>query len=424
MHVVAANPQLYQPIITHLSALHGRNSWHVSDLGAWLEQTTLLKTPESTQLALVGLTVQDITLLSQRQQRLLDQQLAKLPSTTSLLVPRLDLDGALLDPYLALQSSLPWSWSGLPEQPELAERYPDLPITKQHYAMSALSQYALCPYRYFARYQLQLDTPEIDSYWGLPRRKLGELAHKLFENKLPVAFKNNPLREADLESLIPDYFPTGLNGVFQQLEWKNNKRTLIQALRDEASFMHDNQLQPEAFEKKLTLKIAVPLGQQQHEVLIHCRIDRIDTLTDDAGSPHLFIVDYKTNAGSVGPQERQQMRQLIQPQLPIYILALQQEQQVEVIGGMEVRLKSGKRGGLVVDDYAKQFKSRVFEKVASADFQMGFQQSLQALLQRLLTGDFKPAPQDPQRCGLGRCPYWGICRYDAVVSDSELEAAI
>lgn len=351
-----------------------------------------------------------------------------LPSMASLIMmaPMADLDGAILEPLTTIdgRSLEPLTQNDevrhtelvMPPEPAIAMAPPT------QLAASAIAQYALCPYRYFARYVLQLNDKEVGEFWQLSSRRLGEFVHRVFELKLlPLFFdKEVPGQklESDIDVIAKEFFPSGMHGAFQTMEWRQLRLDLQKALSDEVAYLKKYNLQPMQVETLLTLICEL---SQRRTIAIRCRIDRIDKIEGvPSQKPAVGVVDYKTRRGSVDPKYRLQMQSFVQPQLPLYMLAVAQQGNYEPYGAVEVRLRSGKRGGLVRDELAKRFKSQSFAKLPEVDLLPRFQRQLNDLLERLTANDFRPAPQDPvDQCGLGACPYWAVCRFDKPTDEND-----
>lgn len=372
------------------------------------------------QLFVLGCSAKDMQLLGQRLIEPLMTSLLAHPGAIFTYAKR-DLDGQphismpllaelsaeVIDPASLTNSDAP-AVAPTPVDSVLSDYIPPTTLSA-----TALSQFAICPYRYFGAYLLELRENEEDNYWGLSPRRIGEFAHKVFELELTRAANGELPDDARFEAIAAEFFPNGFNGAFQRLEWEQAKRCVREALQKEIEFIRDRRLRPLHFELQAQLDCggATPLR-------VRCRIDRVDELVDEGT---LWVTDYKTRSGSIGPAYRQQIVDLVHPQLPIYLLALRQQYNKPLAGGAEVRVRSGKRGGIVGESLAKRFKERGFEKLDDATMVGDFETRLTAMLQRLTAGKMAPQPRDPKRCGLGNCPYYGLCRFDLVADETETE---
>ncbi len=367
------------------------------------------------RLIVLGMCQQDLLVVSEKQRsKLLAHLLAR--KAINLFTPLRDFDGSELTPIL-----LPSSWhsrdgNSLFPRPGVGKRdvqapiSPEPPLPKQ-LSTSAVAQYALCPYRYLARYLFKLDAKPAPSYWGLQPQTLGEVAHKVLEIKLPEALAGSEINASSLDKVAAKTFVHGFHSLLQQLEWENLRRALLELLVQEPLWMADKRLELHGSELELHFDLQLENGQEA-KIRLVARLDRVDRLAEDGA---LVVIDYKTMGGRLGPKERGEISALIQPQLPIYLLALQKEQQGEaakLAGAIEIRIRTGERGGVVGEEYASIFKSAQFQKLSAAEFLPSFEQQLKSLLRRLLQHELAPAPRKAERCGLGNCPYWGLCRYD------------
>ena len=274
-------------------------------------------------------------------------------------------------------------------------------------SVSALSQFALCPYRYFAAYGLGLRAREVGNSWRLPHLKIGELAHAFFEIQLAPERDQEGHQDSKeiLEALLQEYLPAGLKTVFHEQQWQSLVQKLITALDSELELLNKHRAKVKATETAFEFLM--------DDLTIRGRIDRIDELPGGK----LVIVDYKTSGGTIGPKDRQQMSELIKPQLPIYLLALQRQRQDQVAAAIEVRLRSNQRGGIADKSLAVLYKSASYLKLAAKDMQPSFEEKLKAMLTRLCSGEVAAQPASTDHCGLGRCDYWHLCRIESHQQD-------
>jgi hypothetical protein len=197
---------------------------------------------EKSHLWLLGCSREDVRKFGEQKLKHLIQGVAP-SSDLHLSASLLDTDGSKLTPLqmeglgISRSSETPINLTSTVSSKE--KFLSDLP---ESLSASAIAQYALCPYRYFSRYQLRLDEKPAATPWNLPADKLGELIHKVFELKLPQLVAGGALEEHELQTIINDFFPQGWQGIFQQLDWQSLQRPLLEALSSEVEFIQKHRL--------------------------------------------------------------------------------------------------------------------------------------------------------------------------------------
>jgi len=272
-------------------------------------------------------------------------------------------------------------------------------------SVTQISELALCPYRYFSSALLNLRPLEKTSYWELSRRRLGTLAHDILEKVLPRLVQGEDIQVETLVTI----------SAFQEREWQTVRQALHTFLFDEKSVMSRRQQTLQQVEKPFELPISFTFDSHQHTVTIVGRMDRLDQLEDGSW----LVMDYKTKGGTIGPLERQEMVKLIRPQIPLYMLAVEHLFGGPVAGGLEIRLRSNKQGGLVLDKYKDRFKAASFMKCTADQFLSLFSKEVDQLLHKLVERHYLPGPTSRLQCGLNSCPFWRLCRFDWPVTTEE-----
>lgn len=304
----------------------------------------------------------------------------------------------------------------------------DLPI----FSPSSIAEFSSCPYRYFAGYRLKLrDESRVpdDSYWGLSPFIVGQIAHRAFETLLRrTELVDDPLLGA-IDHIANHIEGHRFEGAFQRRAWSKARFEIAAAIATMREGLAGDRTVI-AEEHPFSIMLDVPMGGDDHRTVeLRGRIDRVDVVQDDAeegadnGDRLYLIVDYKSASSPLGPAIRQDMLELIRPQLPIYMLAvgqtLAQGRYENVTGAVEYRYRSTSPEGGLVDQRLKgrpQFSSRRYEGFDSrAQFQR-IEQQLATAIQRILNNDRALEPQIQEYCGFGQCPYWSMCRIGEVKS--------
>lgn len=211
-------------------------------------------------------------------------------------------------------------------------------------SVSALEDYANCPFKYFVRYVLRAE--ERIKYEVDPRH-IGAFQHLVLERfHRSIVYENKQWRD-----LSPDEAAERISGIADQImqEYNNklflaNPANLFQAkvlarkLKDfikvnvewlnksykfdptfvEIGFGLDGSILP-------PIKIEI---DDKHQMLITGRIDRIDIFFKDNQSLPCVVIDYKSGAKNIDPLL---LANGVQLQLPLYLLLLRQIERFDAL---------------------------------------------------------------------------------------------
>ncbi len=173
---------------------------------------------------------------------------------------------------------------------------------------TSLEVYARCPFQFFAKRVLRINSVRGKMVEELPASTLGELCHAVLQQTYLKLIENGwPEREASLGSLkqkiliiaeeVLAWYESGsATGYF--LTWQITKDIIIQlvtlAVEADTQVYRQHGFRPMAFEVNAEGQLRT-LGSPFAHMKIRGRLDRVDFRNDPPG---LRIVDYKFQAGS------------------------------------------------------------------------------------------------------------------------------
>lgn len=218
-------------------------------------------------------------------------------------------------------------------------------------ATTALEQFARCPYRYFARYELGLDTP-FDLFG---RAMYGTILHALFAAYTAERRKGN----VDIPTFAHGFFERWLSETEVPEHQKDAYETYL-TLYEEAGVRALVRIEEMLAQSDLTVvaeerpfAVDMPNGMR-----VAGRIDRID----ETGAGKL-VIDYKTGAKAFSAESAEALRDA---QLLFYLASIAPEERA---GAVYLPIGEGKFSGFLAED--DDILTRV-EKTPGANLGQGF----------------------------------------------------
>ncbi len=300
-------------------------------------------------------------------------------------------------------------------------------------SVTAIEDYALCPWRFFARNHLKLNEPEQDLL-GLEARELGSLKHAFLQKFYTIwmkqyfsqgKFPENDEIEKTLEKtsgeiealaqsspranqLPPILFRDEIRRIRKSIErvinkefsqWTQAKKKFF-PYKLEWSFGRKET--PPLF-WKISEKISLPLSGI---------VDRVDFCEE---SGEFFLYDYKSSRGY---ELAKRIREKKSFQLFLYLKAVQQYlfPHDEGIGALYWDLKSAENNQGFIQKASLKESGRPSTKGTSfmdTDNYMALQDELSNALDRVLLGIIEGNyPVEPEECQKKQCSFYQICRYE------------
>ena len=202
---------------------------------------------------------------------------------------------------------------------------------------TALEHYALCPFKFFARHVLKLESleiPELDASIG--PREYGNLLHLVLRNCVEALLEQGVIardRECSFADMAELVKPVAERAFRNYERWSSTGYPVLWELQQEQLvriishvivedlFGEDRHWVPVAFEETMTGEIAVVLQNTPTQVRLLGRTDRVDW---SASQRQFRIIDYKykMSARSI-PSTQQLARDVIrgtQLQPPLYVM--------------------------------------------------------------------------------------------------------
>lgn len=290
------------------------------------------------------------------------------------------------------------------------------------YSISRLEQYARCPFSFFARFCLGLESApqDVPEYSALDR---GTLLHWLLER-----FYTAHLEQADVNK--PQTIRIPLEALARQwLEERGHEPedflwrfragdavSMVQALIEvDLPWLELTGLRPALLEASFGLPGSSigPVQPGGGPVSFQGKIDRIDVL-ERAGVTWAVVYDYKTSR-EITQGDILSGRSL---QVPVYLAAVPEllaekgYTNVRVMGGGYYVISSAKLAGGIWDKEFTSWAKKGLGSLETGEFQaleQGLADRAEKLHQKILAGYFppEPAPRVCNYCDFSRC-----CRYD------------
>jgi len=306
------------------------------------------------------------------------------------------------------------------------------------FSASKLESYRKCPFQFLVTYVWRQRAVEEAGETADPMQS-GNLLHKVLER-----FAGNHLGErftADREEALGKELQSVFSGVCQEMAaagqiyagdfWEHDKEIyrsmLSRWLKNEIAYSGAGDVSPLYTEKEF--------GKVNHEefslvtdagrVFLNGKIDRIDRIGN-----RIFITDYKSGKA---PGKKDFLDKDLQ--MPVYLLAAEKlADGAAVCGGGYYMIKEGNRKESFVFQEEKaavesDISWKTYSEISGEDgskikissmreLRNETEKTVGALLYRMKTGDFMPAPES----GCDQfCPAAKICRYKVLVQDREKE---
>ncbi len=295
--------------------------------------------------------------------------------------------------FLAAPPHLRRGGAGLRAAAEPRERSP-----------SGLASFAQCPYKHFAGRILRLRSAEAWSGAGLEPSLAGDVIHRVLE----LAIEEGKATPGDAEALLSRAWAELVGASPSTLaEWRDRGRLVGSA----AHFLEDGGLLADGY---LPHEQEWGFGGRAHptrvgDVPVRGRVDRIDA--NAAG--RAVVVDYKWSAKSRLSSLASDLRDLADLQLPLYALAIEARDQLDVVACGWVTLREPGRRWLRLHPTApKAGRADIDWSENAAERLDAVRAEVRLLDDAIRTGDIATRPRDDARCGRGHCDYADLCRYD------------
>jgi ATP-dependent helicase/nuclease subunit B len=288
------------------------------------------------------------------------------------------------------------------------------------FSATRLETYVTCAFKYFSQRILSLEVPAD----GRERMDMGTMLHEVLENfykelspgdRANAQFweKNDVVEKALLdrydrifEKNIFNYLPL----YRQKIVYKKIKEALVVFAQSEKELFRKRKLVPTYFELGFGRKLGgenaeLPFLTLKEDVSIEGKIDRVDV---DGTQKKALVVDYKLGKRNI----HKKMKQGLELQMPIYLLAARKLLGLEALGAELRFLEKGEDPqGLYIDSAiaALGFHSR--KKSYSADEMSvvleDVEQNIIKAVRRLRQGDISVKSKSCEFCD-----YQTVCRFE------------
>ncbi len=219
----------------------------------------------------------------------------------------------------------------------------------QHlWSASQINDYGVCPFRFFAKHILKLESAA-EPVEGFAPNRLGNTYHEILE-RLYSLLQNNEGDAVEASSLVEQVAEEILERVIArgqvrksplwEFEKSEIKRRLVKLLQKEAEWNRERPARPLHFERKFGTEGEQPLviKTDEGEIRLCGKIDRIDERDDG-----LVVIDYKTGRTPIPHRDALDGRNL---QLPIYVMAAREvvAKGANIAAAYYLHINSRKRG--------------------------------------------------------------------------------
>ncbi|HST22296.1 MAG TPA: PD-(D/E)XK nuclease family protein, partial [Blastocatellia bacterium] len=196
------------------------------------------------------------------------------------------------------------------------------------WSASQINDYGTCPFRFFAKHALRLDSPSEPGEGFTPNR-LGMAYHEILEhlylrlesNEILVSTESPeavvPIVEEVAEEVLQKLLDDGAirKNALWDFDKSEIKRRIVRLLHKESEWNDETPAKPVHFERRFGIGGTEPLviEAEDGQVRLRGQIDRIDKREDG-----LVVIDYKTKRTPIRHNDALDGRDL---QLPIYAMA-------------------------------------------------------------------------------------------------------
>ncbi|MFH1429549.1 MAG: PD-(D/E)XK nuclease family protein [Candidatus Margulisiibacteriota bacterium] len=207
------------------------------------------------------------------------------------------------------------------------------------YSISTLEAYAGCPYRYFGQYVLNIQP----SAFGFTTLEKGSLLHKVLEIYQSELIKREQIVCVDdipmLEKTFRELFAPWREKIYPEYVMYTTEQDILKQLnkflKAEIEFQGKTSFKPAALEKDFYFKMNT-------RITLRGRIDRIDRDRDN-----ILLIDYKSGRVNLRTDDIEKGKSL---QLPVYAMAMQNEQRGQLAGLELYSIKDAERKGMYIDN--------------------------------------------------------------------------
>lgn len=285
------------------------------------------------------------------------------------------------------------------------------------WSASQINDYGSCPFRFFAKHALKLDSTD-EPVEGFTPNRLGVAYHEILENlylrlqsnKIPISTDSpeavTPIVGDAVEEVLQKLLDDGTirKNSLWDFEKSEIKRRVVRLLHKESEWNEETPATPVHFERKFGIGGTDPLiiETEDGQVRLRGQIDRIDKRGDE-----LVVIDYKTRRTPIRHSDALDGRDL---QLPIYAMAASRviEKGKTVASAYYLHIHSRKKGSelphkdISVSSLIEHAENRIRDYVA-----------------RARNGQFPIKPND-NRCYTG-CEFDVMCRIGSLGSSTDDE---
>ncbi len=300
-----------------------------------------------------------------------------------------------------------------------AADFPFLIWKSRRWRVTELDSIIQCPYQHFVRFILRLEPPEDRVEEGVTPGLLGWLAHDALREFFA---KKKQGKEVDIEGWVRREFARRTAVLDPHPEAYSRLEELVLCLKKFITAAGDGLIagySPVEFEYELkdpaggkSWRLEFPDGS----VFLSGRIDRYDE--DTVGRAVVLDYKYQKSDGNKGDTFLEEIREGLQPQLPLYAYYLQEVQGKAISGILEIFLRSGDifgfkapESGDFPDGMSKEKNLVPLTPETRAELFDRALLTLKTFSRKVAEGSIEAAPRNTDYCGPGRCDYADLCRY-------------